>query len=71
MGKLYIGAADDLDGVYDAVSLLLQPFLQLLGDRKHGGGAEGIAGVRAQRVNIFDKADRDHVSLCVAHDFQL
>ncbi len=71
MGKLHIGAADDLHLIYDLICLLLQPLLQLLRDGQHGGGAERISGVYAQRVDILDKAHRNHIALGVPHHFQL
>ena len=69
--ELHVGAADDLDGLHDGVGLALQLGLHLLGDGEHGRGAEGVARVHAQRVDVLDEADGDHVAVLVAHDLQL
>ena len=71
MGELYVGAADDLDLVYDPVGLLLQTVHDLLGDSQHGSGTEGVSCMNTHRVYILDEADGDHVAVLVADDFQL
>ena len=71
MCKLAVAAADDLNLVNDAVGLLLQTLLNVLGDGQHRSGAEGIAGVNAHGVDILDEADRDHVALGITDDLQL
>ena len=70
MRELYIGASDDADVLDDLVGLLLQALLQILIDGQHRGGTEGIACVDADRVDILDKTDSDHIACAVAHDFE-
>ena len=65
MGKLHVGAADNLYLLHNFICLLLQTLLQLFGNRQHGCGTEGISGVYPERVNIFDKAHGNHVALGV------
>ena len=65
MCKLYIGSTDDLYTVDNAICLLLQTLLQFFGDRQHRCGTEGIAGVYAKGIDIFNEADSDHVAFCV------
>lgn len=71
MGKLHVGAADDAYGFHNPHGLLLKPHLQLFGNGQHGGGAEAVAGVYPQRVDVFDEADGDHLSLAVPDNLQL
>ena len=71
MRELHVGAADDADVLDDPVGLLLELFLQIFADSQHRGGAEGVAGVDADRVYVFNEADRDHVVVLVADDLQL
>ena len=66
VGKLDVGAADDADGLHDGVGLAFQPVLNLLGNGQHGGAAEGVAGVDAHGVDIFNEADGDFLALGVA-----
>ena len=70
MGPLDIGAANDLDGLYDFIGLLLQALLNVLGDGQHRCGAEGVAGVDTQRVNILNEADGDHIAVLIPNHFQ-
>ncbi len=71
MRKLNVCSANNLYGIDNAVCLLLQPFLQVFRYGKHRCGAERVAGVDAERINIFDKADGNHVSFCVAYNLKL
>ncbi len=71
MGKLHVGAADHLHRLHDTVRLLLQTLLAFLGDGQHGRGAERIARMHAERVDIFDKADRDNVVVRITHHLKL
>ena len=71
MGELHVSAADDLYGFHDPVGLLLQTLLAFLGNSQHGSGAEGISGMYAQGINVFDKADSDHIVVRVPDHFQL
>ena len=68
MGELDVRAADDADLLNDLVGLLLQALLQILADSEHRGGAEGVARVHAEGIDVLDEADGDHVVLRVAHD---
>ena len=70
VGKLNICASNDLNRFYDAVSLFLKPFLHFFRYGQHGSGTEGIAGVHAHGVNIFDKADSDHIVVRIPDDLQ-
>ena len=70
-GKLHVGSTDDADMFYDFISLTLQLLLYILRDGKHGCGAEGIAGVHPYRIHVFNEADRDHIVILVADNFQL
>ena len=71
MRPLYIGSADDLDGLDDLVGFLLQTLLHFLGNGQHGRGAEGIAGMNAQRVDIFNETYGDDIIFAVADNLQL
>ena len=71
MRKLYIRTADNLNGFYDLVGLFLEALLALLRDREHRCGTEGISGMYAKRIDIFDKADGNHVIFFVTDNFQL
>ena len=71
MGKLYIGSPDDLHGLHNPVSLLLQPCLELFGDGEHGSRTEGIPRVHAQGINVLNEADGDHFPFRIPHHFQL
>ena len=70
MSELDVGAADDLDGLDDAVGVFLKAFLQGRIDGQHGRRAIGVPGVHTHGIHVFDKADRDHLVLGIAHDFQ-
>ncbi len=70
MRELDVGAADHLDGLDDPVGVLLELPLQFRRDGQHGRGAVGVAGVHAHGVHVLDEADRDHLVLGVADDFQ-
>ena len=71
VGKLHVGAADDLHGLDDLEGLLLQTALAVLRDGQHRSGAEGVTGVDTQRVDVLDEADGDHVVVGVANDLDL
>ena len=71
VGKLHVGAADHADLLHDLIRLPLQLLLHVLADGEHRGGAEGIAGVHTEGIDILDEADGDHVILRVAHDLEL
>ena len=70
MGKLHVGSADDFYGFYDLICLPLQFFLAFFRDGEHRGGTEGITGMYAEGIDIFDEAYRDHVIICIADNFQ-
>ena len=71
MRPLYVRAADHLDRFYDFIRLFLQALLHLLRDRQHRRGAERVPGVHAKRVDIFNKAYRNHMIISIPHNFQL
>ena len=71
MSPLHVGTANDLDGVNDAIALLLQAVDGGLRDGLHGGHAEGVAGMNAHRVDVLDGADGDHLAIGVANDLKL
>ena len=71
MCKLYIRTADHLNCVYDTICLILQLLLYLLGNRQHWSGTEGITGMHANGINVFNKAYGNHISFCIADNFQL
>ncbi len=70
MRELDVGAAHHLDGLGDAVGIVLEPRLQFGCDGKHGCGAERVAGVDPHGVDILDEAHRDHVVLGIADDLE-
>ena len=69
--KLHVRSADDADIFHDLIGLILQPALHRRRNGEHRRGAEGIAGVDAHRIDIFDEADGNHIALCVADNLQL
>ena len=71
MGELDVGAADDADALDDVVGPLLEALLELVADGEHGCGAEGVAGVDADGVDVLDEADGDHLAGGVADDLEL
>ena len=71
MRELAVAAADHLDSLYYLVGILLEFLLDVLADGQHGRGAEGIAGVYADGVDIFNEAYGDHVVVCVAYYLEL
>ena len=71
MGKLHIGAADDLHGFHDFVSLLLQALLQFLRNGEHRGGAERVPCVHAHGIDVLNEADRDHIAVRIPDYLQL
>ena len=71
MSELHISSTDYLYFFYNLIRLTLQFFLNILRNSQHRRGTEGVTGVNAQRVNIFNEADGDHVVLGVTDNFQL
>ena len=69
--ELDVGAADDADLLDDAERVAAQALLELLVDREERRGAVGVARVDADRVDVLDEADRDHLVLRVADDLDL
>ena len=70
MCPLNVAAADNLNGVNDAVGLFLQAVDGFLSDGLHGGCAERVAGVHAHGVDVLDGAYGDHLALGVADYFE-
>ena len=71
MGELDVRATDDADLLDDPECLLLEALNEVLADREHWGGAEGVAGVDADGVDVLDRADAYHLVLGVADDLVL
>ena len=71
MRKLYVCTSDDLYGLYDLVSLFLKTFLAFFGNGQHWCGTERISCVDTKRVNVFNKANGNHVVVCVADNLKL
>ena len=71
MGKLYVGAADNLHRLHNSISLFLQTLLAFFGDGQHGGGAEGVTCMNAKGIDIFNEADGDHIAFFISDYFQL
>ena len=71
VGKLHVGAADDLNALHDFVSRLLEALLTFFGNGEHGSGTEGIARVYTHGINVFDEADGDHIVVRVTYHFKL
>ena len=71
MRELDVCAASHADCVDDAVAVVLQLLLDLLGDGQHRRHAEAVAGVDAHRVDVFDEADGDLIPFGVADDLEL
>ena len=71
MGELHVGAADDLNALDDLVRSLLKPLLTFFGNGEHGRGAEGIAGMHAEGIDVFNEADGDHVVVRITHHLKL
>ena len=69
MSELHVGTANHADGFHNLEGLFLQFFFELLVDGEERGSAEGVAGMHAHRVDVFDEADGDHLVLGIAHDF--
>ena len=71
VGELNIGSSNDLYRFHDFVCLLLKTLLTFFGNGQHGSRAEGVTGVHTEGIDIFNEADRDHVVVFVADNFQL
>ena len=71
MANCYVCTTDNLNRIYYLISLLLQLLLNILRNRQHRGGTEGIAGMDSDRIDIFNEAYRYHVALCIADNLQL
>ena len=69
VSELHVGTANHADGFHNLEGLFLQFFFELLVDGEERGCAEGVAGMHAHRVDVFDEADGDHLVLGIAHDF--
>ena len=49
----------------------LSDMLQFFRDSDHRSHAEAVAGMNAHWVNVFNKAYGNHISFCIADNFQL
>ena len=70
VGPLDIGSADDLDRFHDLIGFLLQALLDILGNGQHRCGAERVAGMDTQGVDILNEADGDHIAVLIPNHFQ-
>ena len=70
MGELDVCPADNFDGFHDVVRIFLEFLLKFRRDGQHGCRAEGISGVHAHSINIFNETDRDHLVLGVPDNLQ-
>ena len=71
MSPLHIGASNNLNSLYNLIGLLLKTLLYMLRNGQHGRGTEGISGMHAKRVDIFNKAYGDDVIFAVPDYLQL
>ena len=71
MGKLYVGAADNLNRLNNLICLLLKTFLAFFGDGQHRCCAERVTGMHTQRINILNKAYCNHVVVFITDNLQL
>ena len=71
VGELAVAAADDFDILNDAIGVILETILNFLADGEHRRRAEGVTGVDAHWVDIFNEANGDDVVFSIAHDFEL
>ena len=71
MCKLHVRPADDANVFHNFIGLLLQSALHGRRNGEHRRGAEGVAGVDAHWIDVFNEADGDHVAFCIADDLQL
>ena len=69
VSELHVGTANHADGFHNLEGLFLQFFFELLVDGEERGCAEGVAGMHAHRVDVFDEADGDHLVLGIADHF--
>ncbi len=58
-------------GIYDFVWIFPKRFWTSSENGKHRCGAEGITGMYAEGIDVFNEADGDHVVFTVSYNFQL
>ena len=71
MRKLYVRSTDNLYRIYDLIRLLLHSLLTFFRNRQHRSGTERVSRMHAQWIDIFNKAYRDHISLCITNHLKL
>ena len=69
MSELDVGTANHADGFHNLEGIALEAFFEGLVDGEERGCAEGVTGMHAHRVNVFDEADGNHLVLGVADHF--
>ena len=69
VSELHVGTANHADGFYNLEGIALEAFFEGLVDGEERGCAEGVTGMHAHRVDVFDEADGDHLVLGVADHF--
>ncbi len=67
---MHVGSPDNPDVVDDLIGGFLQALLYAMGNGQHGRGTERIPGVNAQRVDIFNETDGDHLPFGIPYHFQ-
>ena len=71
-GELHVGAAGlDADFADDGDGGVAHALVLAIGERLRGRDSDGVAGVDAHGVEVFDGADDDYVVVEVADDFEL
>ena len=70
-GKLAVAPADDAERRNDVERRRAEHLIFLVREGQRGRHDDGIAGVDADGIDIFHRADGDDVAACVAHGLKL
>ena len=70
-GKLAVAAADDPDGTDDIQRSRTEHLVFLVRKGQGRRDYDAVAGMNADRVHVFHRADSDNISLRIAHGFEL
>ena len=70
MGELNVCAADNFNCFDNVIRVFLKTLLQLGVNGHHRRSAKRIAGMNTHGIDIFDKANSNHLIFSVSHDFQ-
>ena len=72
LGKLYVAAAGKIaEGTHHGHGIVAHLLVGGVGQRHGRRYGDRVTGVDAHRIEIFDRADNDHVVEVVAQQFQL